>query len=314
VENCVLSSLASPKHYAIEQRNDHVCGRFHAMASPCEILFDTQDLHLAERLTALAYAETKRIEHKYSRYIAGNPVDVINHSQGQTVSIDDETWRLLQFAHTCFELSDGMFDISSGVLRRAWHFDGSDQLPCAQQVEELLPLVGWQKVHFDAHSITLPTGMELDFGGIGKEYAVDCVAKLLTQNAADISVVVNFGGDIQVTRPRSQNQRWQIGIESLQGYQYVAKLLSIHSGGLATSGDARRYLMKDGVRYSHILNPKTGYPIQDAPRSITVAANHCVQAGLLATLALLQGASAEDFLDKQAVKYWSFRHGNTPSQ
>jgi FAD:protein FMN transferase len=308
VESCVLSSLDSPKHYAIEQRNDHICGRFAAMASPCEILIDTQDLRLAEHLTALAYAETKRIEYKYSRYIAGNPVDVINHSQGQPVGIDDETWRLLQFAQTCFELSDGMFDISSGVLRRAWRFDGSDKLPSAQDVARLLPLVGWQKVRFDASSITLPTGMELDFGGIGKEYAVDCVAKLLMQNTVDTSVVINFGGDIQVTQPRQHGRRWQIGIESLQGYQYVAKLLSIHSGGLATSGDARRYLLKDGVRYSHILNPKTGYPVHDAPRSITVAADHCVQAGLLATLALLQGAAAEDFLAKQHVKYWSFRH------
>ncbi|NCP63509.1 MAG: FAD:protein FMN transferase [Paraglaciecola sp.] len=284
------------------------------MASPCEILIDTQDLHLAEHLTALAYAEAKRIEYKYSRYIAGNPVDVINRSQGTPVGIDEETWRLLQFAQTCFELSDGMFDISSGVLRRAWRFDGSDKLPSAQLVAQLLPLVGWQKVRFDASSITLPTGMELDFGGIGKEYAVDCVAKLLTQNTVDTSVVVNFGGDIQVTQPRQHGQRWQIGIESLQGYQYIAKLLSIHSGGLATSGDARRYLLKDGVRYSHILNPKTGYPVRDAPRSITVAADHCVQAGLLATLALLQGAAAEDFLAKQHVKYWSFRHTDHHAQ
>jgi len=309
-----LSSLDSPKHYVIEQRNDHICGRFQAMASPCEILIDTQDLHLAEHLTALAYAEAKRIEYKYSRYIAGNPVDVINRSQGTPVGIDEETWRLLQFAQTCFELSDGMFDISSGVLRRAWRFDGSDKLPSAQLVAQLLPLVGWQKVRFDASSITLPTGMELDFGGIGKEYAVDCVAKLLTQNTVDTSVVVNFGGDIQVTQPRQHGQRWQIGIESLQGYQYIAKLLSIHSGGLATSGDARRYLLKDGVRYSHILNPKTGYPVRDAPRSITVAADHCVQAGLLATLALLQGAAAEDFLAKQHVKYWSFRHTDHHAQ
>ena len=76
---------------------------------------------------------------------------------------------------------------------------------------------------------------------------------------------------------------------------------------MATSGDARRYLLKDGKRFSHILNPETGYPIENAPRSVTVAAPHCIQAGLLATLALLQGAKAEAFLDDQAVKFWCCR-------
>lgn len=286
-------------------------GRFSAMASPCELLMETQDPLLANHLTSLAYTETKRIEHKFSRYLPNNPMSNINHSQGKPVAIDDEIFRLLEFANSCFQLSDGMFDITSGVLRKAWKFDGSDNLPTSDAVKALMPYIGWQKVAYDQSHIRLLEGMELDFGGIGKEYAVDCVAKLCAEYAPAISVVVNFGGDIQVTRPRQNKQSWHIGIESPEGDEGADKnttnILKIISGGLATSGDARRYLLKAGKRYSHILNPETGYPIENAARSVTVAAPHCIQAGLLATLALLQGARAESFLHEQGVKFWCSR-------
>jgi thiamine biosynthesis lipoprotein len=199
------------------------------------------------------------------------------------------------------------FDLSSGVLRRVWQFDGSDRIPANQAINALLPLIGWPKVKYTADIIQLPKGMELDFGGIGKEYAVDCVAKICQLNAPDISIVVNFGGDIQVTQPRKQKQDWHIGIESLKDQRVAINILKIKGGGLATSGDARRFLVKDGVRYSHILNPKTGYPISNAPRSVTVAAPHCIQAGLLATLALLHGQYAETFLQQQNTPFWCYR-------
>ena len=251
--------------FTIEQKSDHIIGRFAAMASPCEVLIETQDPMLANHLTSVAYKETKRIEEKFSRYLPNNLMANINHSEGKPVAINDEVFRLLEFANSCFGLSEGMFDITSGVLRKAWKFDGSDNIPIPKAVKALMPYIGWQKVKYDQSSITLAKGMELDFGGIGKEYAVDCVAKLCAESAPRISVVVNFGGD------------------------------------------ARRYLLKDGKRFSHILNPETGYPIENAPRSVTVAAPHCIQAGLLATLALLQGAKAEAFLDDQAVKFWCCR-------
>lgn len=278
------------------------------MASPCELLIETQDPLFANHLTSLAYKESQRIEQKFSRYLPNNLMAKINHSMGKAVTIDDETFRLLEFANSCFELSDGMFDITSGVLRKAWKFDGSDNLPTPDSVKVLMPHIGWQKVKYAQSSITLAKGMELDFGGIGKEYAVDCVAKLCAESAPTTSIVVNFGGDIQVTRPRQNKQPWHIGIESPEdGDKNPAKILKIISGGLATSGDARRYLLKNGKRYSHVLNPETGYPIENAARSVTVAAPHCIQAGLLATLALLQGAKAESFLHEQGIKYWCYR-------
>ena len=283
-------------------------GRFSAMASPCELLVETHDPVLANHLTSVAFKETKRIEQKFSRYLPNNPMAKINHSQGKPVVIDDEIFRLLEFAKRCFELSGGMFDITSGALRKAWKFDGSDNLPAPDVVKELMPYIGWKKVEYDQISIILAKGMELDFGGIGKEYAVDCVAKLCDEYAPTTSVVVNFGGDIQVTRARQLKQPWHIGIESPEeSDKSTTNILKIISGGLATSGDARRYLLKKGKRYSHILNPETGYPIENAARSVTVAAPHCIQAGLLATLALLKGTQAEAFLEEQEVKYWCYR-------
>ncbi len=291
------------------------------MASHCELLIDTNDALLASHITKQAADEAFRIESKFSRYRSDNIVHDINRAQGDEVSIDDETFSLLTFSDTCYQLSEGLFDITSGVLRKVWKFDGSDNIPTKRKVEEVLPFVGWKKVEFNHTHIQMPKGFEIDFGGIGKEYAVDCAAKLCVKLAPDISVLVNLGGDIQVTQPRKEGYFWQAAIEmpaekskhqksrfcnSQTDNEVSQAVVKIAQGGLATSGDANRYLLKNDVRYSHILNPKTGYPIKDGPRSITVASDHCIQAGLLATLALLQGKHAETFLKQQDLKYWCY--------
>lgn len=290
----------------IVQHDDHFSGHFTAMASPCELLIDSGDRQLAHQLVELAANEAWRIERKYSRYKDDNVMHSINHSDKVHTPIDAETWRLLTFADTCYVISDGLFDITSGILRKVWQFDGSDKVPQPSQIAALLPLIGWNKVHFNADTITLPKGFELDFGGIGKEYAVDSAAKLCQHVAADVSVLVNFGGDIQVTRPRQTQPYWQVGIEDPTGQHNTPVQVNIAKGGLATSGDARRYILNNGQRFSHILNPKTGYPISGAPRSVTVAADQCIASGLLATLALLHGQRAEEFLKAQGQSYWCF--------
>ena len=300
------ASTAEPA-VTIQQQDGFILGTFDAMASPCEILIETDNKQLARQLTQLACNEAKRIEYKYSRYRADSVISAINSSHGEPMAIDDETWRLLSFANTCYQLSEGMFDISSGVLGKAWHFDGSDRLPAQSDIDALLTLIGWQRVELTAEYVTLPAGMQLDVGGIGKEYAVDRVAALLSEQASEVSVVVNFGGDIQVTRRRINDLPWYIGIENPLNAEQGETLVKIFQGGLATSGDARRYLLHEGKRYSHILNPKTGFPVEEPPRSVTVAADSCTQAGLLATLAMLQGKGAEDFLASQGLTHWVYR-------
>lgn len=301
--------------WKIQTADDHIKGSFFCMASPCELLIDTIDPLLASHITEQAAKEAFRIEQKFSRYRDDNIVYAINQAQGQSIAIDTETFQLLTFANTCFEISDGLFDITSGVLRRAWKFDGSDNVPDEETVHKLLAFIGWNRVEFNQQQMTMPAGFEIDLGGIGKEYAVDCVAKLCTTLAPAISILVNFGGDIQVTQPKNEGKYWLVGIEmpvhapvktENNDTTYKTVMVKIARGGLATSGDANRYLLKNDVRYSHVLNPHIGKPIIDGPRSITVASDHCVQAGLMATLALLQGKQAEQFLIQQEVRYWCY--------
>lgn len=282
-------------------------GNFHAMGSPCELLIAADDRKLAERVVNVAADEAWRIEDKFSRYLPGNIVHEINSSAGSAVEVDDETANLMDFAEHLYHVSENRFDITSGALRRAWSFDGSDNVPPDDDVKRILASVGWNKVIWQRPSVQLKDGMQIDFGGIGKEYAVDKTAGLVRE-LSDCSTLVNFGGDLVAAgRPR-QPAGWQVGIESISATGTVAeKLIRLKTGALATSGDARRFLLKDGQRYGHILDPLTGWPVEKAPRSITVAADTCTQAGILATLAMLRGEQAEAFLNEQEVLFWCLR-------
>jgi thiamine biosynthesis lipoprotein len=278
---------------------------FEAMASPCEVHVAETDRELAQRIVTLAAGEAARIEAKFSRYRRGNVIDAINTAGGQTVVVDEETARLLDYAARLHELTGGKFDVTSGVLRRAWRFDGSDRLPSEKAIAALLPIVGWDKVLWRSPQLTLEPGMEIDLGGIGKEYAVDRAAALV--RPLSTRCLLNFGGDLLALGPQGEGAPWRVGIESVAAAATAARYIELSAGALATSGDARRYLLKDGKRYSHILDPTTGWPVVGAPRSITVAAATCTDAGMLATLALLQGSGAERFLEAQGVQFWALR-------
>lgn len=287
----------------IEARGEHTLAvRFAAMASPCEVLLPLMDKHAALSLASIAAQEAWRIEKKYSRYRTDSVTAWIHRHTGTKVVMDAETTSLINFAKQCFDLSEGLFDITSGVLRGAWTFDGSDRIPDAARIQELLPKIGFEKIDWQAPCLVLPRGMELDFGGIGKEYAVDRAYDLLSAVSSS-PFLINFGGDLRANRP-PQHGPWQVGIERPDTDQDASMLLNLEHGALATSGDSRRYLLKDGIRYGHILNPLTGWPDPEAPRSITVAASSCTEAGLLSTVAMLQGAGARAYLDEQGVRYW----------
>lgn len=276
---------------------------FRAMASPCEIRVDSHDRELVARLGGLAEAEALRIERKFSRYRDDNLIARINAADGEAVEVDAETAMLIDYADSCHKLSKGLFDITSGVLRRIWRFDGSDRVPTRKQVLEIMALVGWGKAHWRRPFLTLRRGMEIDLGGLGKEYAVDTtLTRLRAETHAPI--LVNFGGDLRVSGPRVEFGRWRVAIESVSELGVSEAMLEVSHGALATSGDSRRFLLRDGVRYSHILNPKTGWPVKDPPRSVTVAADTCMQAGLMSTLAMLKGRSAEKFLKREGVQAW----------
>lgn len=288
--------------YQLEKIDFGFRGSFTAMASPCEVLIETDNSALASDISKIVADEAWRIEQKFSRYRDDNILYKIHHANGEKTKVDDELSLLLNFSQQCYELSEGLFDITSGVLRRAWTFDGSDNVPTREQCEALLKNVGWDKVTWQSPYLTLPRGMEIDLGGIGKEYAVD-KAGLLAAEATDLPVLINFGGDLFATRPPHSREAWQVGIESIGGSDKTA-IITIKSGGIATSGDAKRYLERDGKRYSHVLNPTTGRSVKNAPKSVTVAAPSCIEAGFMSTLAMLQGKEAKSFLQAQDVLFW----------
>ena len=287
--------------------NEHYFSiQFRAMASPCEVLIEASSRKDAKRLGKITRNEALRIEGAFSRYRDDNIVHKINNSNGEPVQVDSETANLLNFADQCYALSEGLFDITSGVLGRVWQFDGSDNIPQQSDVSALLPLVGWDRVNWQSPWLSLPAGMQIDLGGIGKEYAVDRVVNLLRANT-DAPFLVNFGGDLHAGAAPTKQVAWIVGIEAMRKTGDAVNTIALQRGALTTSGDAQRFLKKDGIRYGHVLHPKTGWPVIDAPASVTVAGNSCTESGILSTLALLHGANAETFLESNDVVFWCQR-------
>ncbi len=277
--------------------------QFSAMACDCEVRIAGLSRRKAEPLARLAIAEVQRIEAKFSRYRAASVVSRINSAagSGRAVEVDAETAHLLDFAATLFATSDGLFDATSGTLRKAWDFRNA-RLPDAGHIETLLRLVGWQHVRWKDRRIELPiVGMELDFGGFGKEYAADRAATVLQQQGLRHGMV-NLGGDIRLVGPRPGGLPWSLGIQHPRDEHRLLATLALGSGALATSGDYERCFDIDGVRYCHVLNPRTGWPVQ-AWRSVSVVAPACLAAGALTTVAMLKGNAALAFLAGQGVGY-----------
>jgi len=298
--------LAPANSVQVEVRGDGViAATFSAMASPCELLLATADEALARQLGETVAAEAWRIERKYSRYRADSVVSMLNKGGSRPVDLDPETMLLLQFAARCHELSGGAFDITSGVLRRAWRFDGSGHFPAPAEVAALRERIGFGRLQLQGNRLKVPAGMELDFGGIGKEYAVDRALALVVQKF-DGAALVNFGGDMAASRA-PESGPWRVGVERPGQLGDTRLLLDFERGGLATSGDTHRFIEHEGRRYSHILDVRTGYPVEDPPRSVTVAASCCLEAGMISTLSMLKGAGAEEFLAQQGVTHWILR-------
>ncbi|HSW11343.1 MAG TPA: FAD:protein FMN transferase [Solimonas sp.] len=276
---------------------------FHALGGPCSLQLHAADAAQLQRAAAAAEAEVRRIETKYSRYREDSVLSRINASAGdaQGVTVDAETAALLDYATAAHEQSEGLFDASSGVLRRAWDFKAK-QLPQQAQLDALLPLVGWQRLLWQSPRIVLPLrGMELDFGGFGKEYAADRAAAVL-QAAGIRHALVELGGDIRVLGPQPDGAPWRIGIRHPRAPESAIATVELVGGAIASSGDYERYFERDGRRYSHILDPRTGWPVESYA-GISVLAEQCLVAGTATTIALLKGREGRDWLQELGLPW-----------
>lgn len=282
---------------------------FEAMASRCEVRLAAPDQAAAARLAQAAMDEVRRIEHKYSRYRPDSIVARINAAAGRdAVECDDETLALLAYADTLHRSSGGLFDISSGVLRRAWDFRRAT-VPSPQALHDLLGLVGWQQVQRAPGHIRLPrAGMEIDFGGFGKEYAADRATTIL----AGLGVLhgyVNLGGDMRFIGSRPDGQPWLIGVQDPRHADRLAASIPVSRGALATSGDYERFIEVERQRYCHILDPRSGMPVSHW-RSVSVLAPLAVAAGSHATIAMLLQQDGLAFLEQSGMSYLAIdQHG-----
>ena len=261
---------------------------FRAMAAENEVQLHAAVAAHGRRAAQAAIDEVYRIEAKYSRYRFDSVLSRINAAAGGApVAIDAETHGLLAYADACHRESGGLFDVTSGVLRRAWRFD-SGRVPDDAELAHLRPLIGWREVEWDAEQVRLPrAGMELDFGGIGKEYAVDrALAVLRDQGIA--SGLVNLAGDLAILGAQPDGSPWRMGIRHPRRANAMVATLPVTSGAIATSGDYERFMEVDGVRHCHLLDPRTGRSARGF-QSVTVHAASCLVAGTATTVAMLKG-------------------------
>ena len=274
------------------------------MASENELLLWSDDEARATLAAEAAVADVLRIEAKYSRYRDDSVTTRINRAAGgEAVSIDAETAALLTYADQCHRLSGGRFDLTSGVLRRAWDFRRTPpRIPDVAAIKAATALIGWNRVEWDESSARLPdAGMEIDFGGIGKEYAADRAATVCAAHGIEHGLV-NLGGDVRATGPQPEGEPWRVGIRHPRREGAAIATVLLESGAVATSGDYERFFEIAGQRYSHILDPRTGRPVAHW-QSISVVAPLCVVAGSFATIAMLQEREAEAFLREQGLRY-----------
>ncbi|MFP6789785.1 MAG: FAD:protein FMN transferase [Thalassolituus sp.] len=272
------------------------------MASPCEVMLPYIDSNKddVQRVAQAAEEEVRRIETKYSRFRPDSILSKINSSDGQKTTIDAETHYLLNYSSVAFELSDGLFDITAGVLSKLWDFRNGI-IPSPETIRTNLAYVGFQHIRFNSNSIILPAGMSLDFGGIGKEYAVDCAAAIC-KSAGITHGIVDLGGDLHVIGPQPDNRAWKVGVRNPRAPENAIAELAIMQGGLSTSGDYERYFEHSGKRYCHLLLPKTGMPVSYWA-SVSVVAPSCLLAGTLSTIAMLKQSDARMWLDEQEIQY-----------
>jgi len=272
---------------------------FAAMGSECVLsLYDA-----GAGLARAAEEEVFRIERRYSRYRADSILADINRvsAMGGSIEVDVETASLLDYAFACHRKSRGLFDITTGVLRKAWKFPGI-QVPKPAEIERLMRFVGLEKVIWARPLLSFPiAGVELDFGGICKEYAADRAAAICSQGGVACGFI-NLGGDIAVIGPRPDGTPWPIYIRDPLATDRSNAVIHLTKGGLATSGNYERCVTFEGKRYSHILNPRTGWP-SSGLSSVSAVAETCLLAGSAASLAMLMGLDGPAWLSGLGIAH-----------
>ena len=268
------------------------------MGGPACLVIDAPPEQSAdlEHVPSEVVAQLAALEGRYSRYRSDSLVSTINAraGTGEFTELDAEMSALLDLADQLWGASDGLFDITSGPLRKAWDFqDGGSASP--EHLASALKLVGWDRIEWRDSGLHLPQqGMEIDLGGLAKEYAADCVMRLMRE-AGVSSGMIELAGDVATIGAQGNGKPWQIGIQDPRGSGSLLTI-TLTDSAIATSGNYARKIEHEGRSYGHLLDPRSGWPVE-GPASVSVIDSHCLTAGAVATVACLKAeAGATEWL------------------
>lgn len=283
-----VQSVLPPNEHGVR------CLEFKALGTNCVIKFRLEDEHKALVFAADALAWIDRFEAKFSRFRPGSLVSRVNAAAGgDWVPVDDEMEHMLNLADDLHQRTDGILDPTILPLLRVWDWKKVHQkLPGADEVRSALALTGWRKVQRRPGGVRLPeAGMGLDFGGFGKEYAVDFLAQIARQSGIT-DALVDLGRDIFALGGNGAHPFWHVGIEDGNKPGNCWGGLAVTDRAVSASGDYARNFIHEGVRYGHILDPRTGWPVSNGMRAVTVIARSCLEAGVYSTAVFVLGPRA----------------------
>ncbi len=264
---------------------------FPALGTSCDIQYASIDDAAAKAFEQAVVAWVNAFEAKYSRFRPDSLISHINSAAGRSwVAIDPEMEAMLKLCDTLHFMTQGVLDPTLLPLIRLWNYKAlQPRIPSREEIKAARELVGWKRVERAPGKVFLPiTGMALDFGGFGKEYAVDRVAQLALDHGIT-SALVDFGHDLRAVGVPPGRPAWHIGLENPLKPGTVSGSMAVIGRGVASSGDYIRGFTLEGRRYGHIIDPRTGWPVAHGCLQATVIAGTCLQAGVLSTTAFVLG-------------------------
>ncbi len=265
---------------------------FRAMSTQCQIKLHGVSASVARDFQRDAVEWVGQFEARYSRFIPDSLIGKINAAAGEHwVETDSETDRLLNLCQELFFFTRGSFDPTALPLMKLWNWKANPPvIPTDDAIQAARQLVGWNKIQRRPGGIFLPqAGMSLDLGGIGKEYAVDCVMNMAIARGIP-NVLIDFGQDVRVLGHAPEKKFWWIGLDDATAPGKCWGGVAVTDHAVATSGDYLRNFVFNGRRYGHIIDPRTGYPALNDCRAVSVIAPSCTIAGLLSTSICILGA------------------------
>ncbi|MEI6861985.1 MAG: FAD:protein FMN transferase [Verrucomicrobiota bacterium] len=262
-----------------------------ALGTACELQFTCRDDGLAQAFASEAQRWVATFEGRYSRFRPDSLVSRINAGAGGGwIDVDGEMDQMLDLCAAVHGMSQGVLDVTALPLLRLWDYKAAQpRVPATGEIAAARRLVGWPKVERQPGRVRLPeAGMALDFGGWGKEYAVDAVAQIGRRHGL-ACLLVDFGHDVCAIGTAPGKPAWHVGLEDPAHPGRIWGSLGVSDRSVASSGDYLRHFTAHGRRYGHIVDPRTGEPVQNGCRQVTVLAPTCLQAGILSTTAFVLG-------------------------